>query len=97
VHNQDWQVSYNYWHYCRPLFGGTTGSIGAVIYLVLQTIGDKATPKPDFLTFFVVAFMLGFADGAFMQLLHKVMSVIIRPGGGTTAEAPPDTSGSTET
>ncbi|MFZ0168072.1 MAG: hypothetical protein WAL64_01465 [Candidatus Dormiibacterota bacterium] len=96
VHNQHWDPSYTYWHYCRPLFGAVTGSIGALIYLVLLKIGDNATPKIDNQTFFVVAFVLGFADGAFMQLLHKVTSVIIKPGGGgTTAKAPPDKSGST--
>lgn len=96
VHNQHWDPSYTYWHYCRPLFGAVTGSISALIYLVLLTLGDKTTPKMNNLTFFVVAFVLGFADGAFMQLLHKVTSVIIKPGGGgTTAKAPPDKNGST--
>ncbi|HUY08346.1 MAG TPA: hypothetical protein VMW80_02710 [Candidatus Dormibacteraeota bacterium] len=95
AHNQDWKIDFNYWHYCRPLFGATTGSIGAAIYLVLLTIGNKTAPNPDFLTFFVVAFVLGFADGAFVQLLHKVTSVIIKPGDGApSAKAPPDKCGS---
>ena len=28
LYNQKWDTSYNYWHYCRPLFGAVTGSIG---------------------------------------------------------------------
>lgn len=80
VHNYRWDPSYNYWHYCRPLFGAVTGSIGALIYLVLLNLGNSAKVQVDAPTFFVVAFVLGFADGAFMQMLHKVTSVIIKPG-----------------
>ena len=75
-----WDRSYNYWHYCRPLFGAVTGSIGALIYLVLLNLGSKSAIKVDSSTFYVVAFVLGFADKSFMQMLQNVTSVIIKPG-----------------
>lgn len=80
LHNQDWKTSYNYWHYCRPLFGAVTGSIGALMYLVLLHLGSTSGVKVDSLTFYVVAFVLGFADKAFMQLLQNVTTVVIKPG-----------------
>lgn len=80
LHNQEWKTSYNYWHYCRPLFGAVTGSIGALIYLVLLHLGSTSSVKVDPLTFYVVAFVLGFADKSFMQLLQNVTAVIVKPG-----------------
>jgi hypothetical protein len=80
VHNRDWNTSYNYWHYCRPFFGAVTGSVGALVYLVLLHLGSASSVKVDPLTFYVVAFVLGFADKSFMQLLQNVTTVIVKPG-----------------
>lgn len=80
VHNRDWNTGYNYWHYCRPFFGAVTGSIGALMYLVLLHLGSAHTGGVDPLTFYVVAFVLGFADKSFMQLLQNVTTVIVKPG-----------------
>jgi hypothetical protein len=84
VHNNTWDSSYNYWHYCRPLFGAVTGSVGALIYLVLLNLGSKSSLKVDNPTFYVVAFVFGFADKSFMQMLQNVTSVIIKPGSKAT-------------
>ena len=80
---QKWETSYDYWHYCRPLFGAVTGSIGALIHLVLLHLGSASIVKVDPLTFYVVAFVLDFADKSFMQLLQNVTTVIIKPGNQT--------------
>jgi hypothetical protein len=80
LYNQKWDTSYNYWHYCRPLFGAVAGSIGALMYLVLLHLGSSSSVKVDPLTFYVVAFVLGFADKSFMQLLQNVTTVIVKPG-----------------
>jgi hypothetical protein len=47
LYNQKWDTSYNYWHYCRPLFGAVTGSIGALMYLVLLHLGSTSSVKVD--------------------------------------------------
>lgn len=80
VHNREWKMSYNYWHYCRPMFGAVTGSIGTLIYLVLLNLGNASSVKVDRLTFYVVAFVFGFADKSFIQELQNVTNVIIKPG-----------------
>jgi len=84
VHNESWDSSYNYWHYCRPIFGAVTGSVGALIYLILLNLGSKSAIKVDNLTFYVVAFVLGFADKSFIQMLQNVTNVIIKPGNKTS-------------
>jgi hypothetical protein len=84
IHNKAWDPSYNYWHYCRPMFGAVTGSIGALIYLILLNLGSKNAITADSLTFYAVAFVLGFADKSFMQMLQNVTNVIIKPGSSTS-------------
>ena len=84
VHNESWDSSYNYWHYCRPIFGAVTGSVGALIYLILLNLGSKSAITVDSLTFYVVAFVLGFADKSFIQMLQNVTNVIIKPGNKTS-------------
>lgn len=89
VHNSGWNSSYNYWHLCRPLFGAVSGSVGALFYLVLLHLGGTSVGKVDALTFYAVAFVLGFADKAFMQLLQTVTTVIVKPGNQATRSTQP--------
>lgn len=79
-YNQSWDSSYNIWHYSRPLLGAVTGSIGALMYWVLLTLGSTTTVTVRTTTFYVAAFVLGFADKAFVNLLNSVTSLIINPG-----------------
>lgn len=79
AYNQSWDPSYNIWHYSRPLLGAVTGSIGALMYWVLLTLGSTTSVTVRPTTFYVAAFVLGFADKAFGNLLNSVTSLIINP------------------
>jgi hypothetical protein len=85
AYNRNWGVSYNYWHYSRPLIGAVTGPIGALMYWVLLRLGSSGIVSVRHMTFYVAAFIFGFADWAFMAMLHSVTEVIINPGGTTPA------------
>ena len=80
MHNANWDGSYNYWYYSRPLYGAITGSIGALIYWVSLRLGNTKPVSVDDATFYVVAFLLGFSGNAFMELLKSVTDVIVKPG-----------------
>jgi hypothetical protein len=54
--------------------------MGAVIYLVLLELGNKATVSVDVLTFYVAAFAFGFADSAFLEVLKNITNILIKPG-----------------
>ena len=84
--NAKWDNSYNLWHYSRPLFGAVTGSIGALMYWVLLTIGSTAIVDVRVETFYVVAFVLGFADKAFVEMLQNVTNVIVKPGSNSSQQ-----------
>lgn len=80
-YNHRWDSSYNYWHYTRPIFGAVTGAIGSLIYWVLLKFGNTSTTiKIDRALFYVVAFVLGFSDKAFIELLKNITDVMIKPG-----------------
>lgn len=84
-YNHKWDSSYNYWHYTRPIFGAVTGTIGSLIYWVLLRFGSTSTTiKVDRAMFYVVAFVLGFSDKAFIELLKNITDVIIKPGQSKT-------------
>ena len=40
-YNKNWNSSYDYWHYSRPVFGMVTGSIGALLYWVSLRLGNS--------------------------------------------------------
>jgi hypothetical protein len=80
VHNRDWDDSYTYWHYARPLVGAVSGGVGCLILYVLITIGSSKSAGTDATTFEAVAFALGMADDAFRRLIHKLVTTVIAPG-----------------
>jgi len=85
-HNRTWNPAYDYWHYSRPLVGAVIGGIGALLYFVSVSIGTKTAVEPNALTFDAVAFVLGFADDAFRELIRKLTTLLF--GAGKEA-APP--------
>jgi hypothetical protein len=79
-HNQDWNPAYDYWHYSRLLLGGVVGAVGALIYYALILLGTKNGVKPNVVVFDAVAFVFGFADEAFRELLTKFTKLVLGPG-----------------
>jgi hypothetical protein len=41
-YNRRWQRSYDYWHYARPLLGAFMGTLGCLVFIVLN---QAATTK----------------------------------------------------
>jgi hypothetical protein len=79
-HNQHWDPAYNFWHYSRPLVGAVVGGIGSLLFYVSISIGTKNAVEPNALTFDAVAFILGFADDAFRDLIKKVTTLLFGAG-----------------
>jgi hypothetical protein len=94
-HNQKWDPAYTYWHYSRPFVGAVVGGVGALLYYVSVSLGTEGNVEPDPLTFDAVAFILGFADSAFRQLITNVTSLLFRqanpPEGRTSGPGAPPT------
>lgn len=81
-HNQNWNHSYDYWHYSRPFVGAVVGGIGCLLFYVSILLGSTKSIEPNAVTFDAAAFILGYADDAFRSLIAKLTQLLFAPGNG---------------
>lgn len=79
-HYNDWDPSYNRWHITRPLLGAIEGPVGCLLLLVTVRAASKQTASTDDAFYDAVAFLVGFAEKAFRDLITKATQVILGPG-----------------
>jgi len=92
-----WDKRYNYWHIGRPLFGAVLGIVAFFIFVLI--VGSSGTMPPfladpaketvpkDFIVYYVVAFLVGYREETFRELIRRVTDMILKPG--TAASAAP--------
>ena len=86
-HNRSWDPAYDFWHYSRPMVGAVVGGVGALLYYVSISVGTENVVTPNALTFDAVAFVLGFADDSFRELIKKVTTLLFGAGHEATPPA----------
>jgi hypothetical protein len=87
-----WNPEYNYWHLGRPVFGAILGIIGFFLYvLIISSSGTppvflqvpKSSPEQiaakDFIVYYVVAFLAGYREETFRELIKRVTDMILKP------------------
>lgn len=80
-YNRCWKSSYNLWHMIRPLLGAVSGGISCLLLVVILRAATSSTNlSTDPITFDVVAFVFGYAEGAFRQLIKNVTDILLKPG-----------------
>jgi hypothetical protein len=95
--NNQWDRKYNYWHIGRPLFGAVLGIVAFFIFIVtVSTSGtspqfldhpEKSAAK-DFIIYYIVAFLVGYREETFRELIKRATDLILKPGtGAPTAPA----------
>jgi Abnormal spindle-like microcephaly-assoc'd, ASPM-SPD-2-Hydin len=86
-----WDPKYNYWHIGRPLFGAVLGVVAFFTYvLIVMSSGsapsfleqDKApsSAAKDYIVYYVVAFLVGYREETFRELIRRVTDLILKPG-----------------
>jgi len=82
-HAHDWDPGFNLWHLSRPLVGA---ALAVVAVLILQAgvlaagaseSGSTAIPKN--LPYFLVAFLVGYREETFRDLIKRVVDLILTP------------------
>lgn len=89
MHGLDWDsMKYGYWHLVRPLLGMMSGSV-AVLALVFVLKGVAPTVMPasgtpftasGIAVLFVMAFIVGYREETFRELVKRVVDVMLGPG-----------------
>jgi hypothetical protein len=87
-HRKDWDPSWKYWHITRPFIGA---ALAIIAVLVLQagilSLGSSSTPSqgtaaPQNLLYYLIAFVVGYREETFRELVKRLIDVILTPGGG---------------
>jgi hypothetical protein len=81
-HTRSWDDSYNMWHIARPILGAIMGTVGYLIFVTViraaasnQPVAGHGSP-----IFYLVAFLLGYREQVFRDVLRKAVDVLIAPG-----------------
>jgi len=82
THNQEWESTYNYWHYTRPLLGALMGTLGCLVFIVLNEAATKKTVAPNPIFYDVIALAIGYREKSFRSLITNLTDTILVPGGG---------------
>jgi hypothetical protein len=90
---KQWDQKYNYWHVGRPLFGAVLGIVAFFTFVLIVSSAGTVPPfldsKPaapkDFIVYYVVAFLVGYREETFRELIRRVTDMILKPveSGGT--------------
>jgi hypothetical protein len=92
-HRTDWDPDWNYWHLTRPVIGA---SLAIVAWLVFRagilavgsapatehaaTAGSTPAPATTNLLYYLIAFVVGYREELFRDLIKRVADVILTPG-----------------
>jgi hypothetical protein len=79
-HNTEWRRSYDYWHYVRPVLGSLMGTLGCLVFIVLNDAATKSHLATNAVFYDVVALAIGYREQSFRELIAKLFDTIILPG-----------------
>lgn len=91
-HTSDWEPKWNLWHVIRPVIGAILGTVAYLIFIgVIQATGTTPSAAGSsapikLITYFVIAFVVGFREETFRTLVKRVVDVLLSPG--DTQKAP---------
>lgn len=89
THTHDWnRQQYGYWHLARPLLGLLTGTVAVLIVLfIIKGVSGSPIPSGEetyepsgVAVLFVLAFVVGYREETFRELVKRVLDVILNPG-----------------
>jgi hypothetical protein len=89
----EWDSRYNYWHMGRPIFGAVLGLVSFFLFVLIVTASGsppefltKPPGKPtDLIVFYMVAFLAGYREQTFRELIKRATDLILRPAETATA------------
>lgn len=94
-HKGAWDRGYDYWHFARPLLGAVMGSLGCLVFIVLNEAATKKTAMPNPVFYDVIALAIGYREESFRRLIKSLIDTILAPGESNTTkqEEKPKTDG----
>jgi hypothetical protein len=97
-HCKTWDRCWDYWHAARPVVGATVGLVGVLIFQAgILAAGSNPTPNtgsgslanaPKNITYYLVAFLLGYREATFRRLIQRLTDVLLTPDGQSAPVKP---------
>jgi hypothetical protein len=88
-----WDPRWELWHYSRPLIGATVAAVSVLIFEAgIVSIGSDPTPTtgtgtsaniPKDLASYLVAFLVGYREATFRELVKRLGDIVLKPGDST--------------
>lgn len=84
-----WDRHYNYWHIGRPFFGAVLGIVAFFMFVLIVSSAGTKIPflenakdarSKDFIIYYVLAFLVGYREKTFRDLIQRVTDLILNPG-----------------
>jgi hypothetical protein len=92
--DQGWDKKYNYWHIGRPLFGAVVAIVAFFMFILILTSAGTKVPileesheKKDYIVFYVLAFLVGYREETFRELIQRVTDLILKPASSSDPPA----------
>ncbi len=88
-HRNDWDPGWKFWHFTRPLIGASLAIIAVLIFqagilaVASSPTAANGVTAPQNLLYYLIAFVVGYREETFRDLIKKLGDVILTPGGGT--------------
>jgi N-acetylmuramoyl-L-alanine amidase/IPT/TIG domain len=84
-HRGDWDPSYRFWHWSRPLLGASFGTISVLIFQAgILAVGSTPSPHQQNITsnllYYLVAFLVGYREETFRELMKRLTDIVLAPG-----------------
>jgi hypothetical protein len=91
--DEKWNLCYRYWHWSRPLIGASLGLVSVLIVQagILAAGSDPTGNQPNvpkYLTYYLVAFLVGYREETFRELIKRLADVLLTPEGAAKAGPP---------
>jgi hypothetical protein len=89
-HPHDWDPSFALWHLSRPLVGASLAVVGVLILqagvLAVGTNPNASTAQfPKNLLYYLVAFLVGYREETFRELIKRLVDLILAPASAGAA------------
>ena len=76
-----WKRDYVYWHWARPLMGATAAIIAVLIVQAGIVVVTGTDTSKSAVLYYLVAFLVGYREETFRELIKRLGDVILSPGG----------------
>ena len=83
AYNHRWRRSFDYWHYARPILGAFMGTLGCLVFIVLNQAATTKHLPASGVFYAVLAFVLGYREQSFRALMTRLIDTIILPPDNT--------------